>query len=489
MTLLLPYLILAFEIYILFTILLLLLDNREPSETFAWIFIFIMLPGVGLVLYFLFGHDWKKSYDPRKKEPQIIAKRLLGHFKALNDKQPDLIKKFKNPRNVYQDDLMTLLYRTSHALITTDNRVKVFHSGREKFDQLLEDIRQARSFVHLEYFIWYSNDALGKKLKKLLIEKAAEGVEVRILYDYSGCFFTLGRGYVRGLRKAGVQIYPFFNYLSSFKLHTLNYRNHRKIAVIDGNIAYTGGMNVGQEYIDGGKRYKSWRDTHMRLEGDAVNILQAMFAVDWFNTASDETVFERKYFPNLIETPKPAGGLPAQFPTSGFDSPWPSIQHLFFAMITEAQKSISIVTPYFIPDISLLTALKTAAMRGIKVTVLMTGVPDNLITHWAAHSYFEDVLRSGVKIFQYQKGFMHAKMFTADGEVCSIGTANFDMRSFKLNYEVNAVFYNTELTAELDAQIAEDLKACKEILLSDIKSEPVFFRLRYSLARLVANLL
>ncbi len=484
-----PIIIIAFQIYIVFTVIVLLLDNREPSETFAWIFIFILLPGLGFLLYLFIGRNWSKGYDHKRKLPQYIAKNLITLFKPIDEAQEGLIEMMVTRSKLHHDDLMTLLYRNSKSLLTANNKVKVYHHGKEKFDDLLKDIKEAKEFIHLQYFIWYSNDALGQKLKKLLIEKVKEGVEVKILYDYSGCFLTLGRGYIRSLRKEGIFIYPFFNYLSSFKTHTFNYRNHRKIAVIDGKIAYMGGMNVGQEYIDGGKRYKSWRDTHMRFEGDSVNILQAIFAIDWYNTVPKEDIFDKKYFPALSEKVELAGNLPIQFPTSGYDSPWPAIMHLYFSFITMAQKNIYIVSPYFIPDASLLVALKTAAMRGVKVTVLMAGVYDNPIPYWAAFSYFEDLLKSGVRIFQYQKGFMHAKILSCDGRMVSMGTANFDIRSLKLNYEVNAVFYDEKLTKEIDQQIVTDLEGSTEVTLADFNQISLLVRLRNSLMRLFSAVL
>ncbi len=484
-----PLIVFVFQIYIIFTVIVLLLDNREPSETFAWIFIFILLPGLGFAVYLFAGRNWKKGYDQKEKLPQYIAKNLISLFKPIDQVQEKLIKMMSSRSKLQHNDLMMLLYRNSKSLLTVNNKVKVYHHGKEKFEDLIKDIQEAKSFIHLQYFIWYSNDTLGQELKKLLIEKAKEGVEIKILYDYSGCFFTLGRGYIRSLRKAGILIYPFFNYLSVFKTHTLNYRNHRKIAVIDGKIAYTGGMNVGQEYIDGGKRYKSWRDTHMRFEGDSVNILQAIFAIDWHNTVPKKDIFEKKYFPSLPETLELTGELPVQFPTSGYDSPWPAIMHLYFSFITMAEKSITIVSPYFIPDAGLLVALKTAAMRGVKVTVLMAGIYDNPMPYWAAFSYFEDLLKSGVQIFQYQKGFLHAKILSCDGRMCSMGTANFDIRSLKLNYEVNAVFYDQKLTGEIDQQISKDLEGSTEVTLADFNKIPIIVRLRNSLMRLFSALL
>ena len=488
-----PLVLLLFQLYIIVTIFYLLLDNREPSETFAWIFIFILLPGFGLFLYFIMGRNSRnnrKWYDHTKKLPQIIPKSLVALFKPLDDVQEKIVAAVKNRLQTYQDDLMMLLYKNSKALITSNNRVTFFHDGQSKFDALFADIEKAKRFIHMEYFIWYSDeDVLARKMKELLIKKAGEGVEVRILYDYSGSFLTLKRPYKKELRKAGIKIYAFFNCLSQFKFHTINYRNHRKIVVIDGEVAYTGGMNVGQEYIDGGTRFKSWRDTHLRLEGGSVNLLQVIYAIDWFNTTDDKICFDPKYYSEIEESAKETGPLPIQLPTSGYDTQWPALLHLYFTMITMAQKNISIVSPYFVPTESLLTALKTAAMRGIRVTVLMTGVADNPITYWAAFSYFDELLRAGVKIFQYEKGFMHAKMLSIDGKMCTVGTANFDIRSLKLNYEVNAVFYDEDTTKGIDAQIALDLKGCREVVLTEMTKLSIPVRLRNSLCRLLANIL
>ncbi len=482
-------LLLVFYIGCLWALISLLLENREPAETFAWIFIIIIFPIFGFFIYMMFGRNWKNSYDHKRRLPQFEAKNLVNLFKPLTDLQDQAIQQLKKNSSVYQDDLMTLLYRNSRALLTTNNKVKIFHDGKSKFESLFEDIKNAKQFIHLQYFIWRSEDTLGRKIKKLLIEKAKEGVEIRILYDFSGCLFLLKNKYIKELRKEKIEIYPFFNYLSNFKAHTLNYRNHRKIVVIDGNIGYTGGMNVGQEYIDGGKKYKSWRDTHLRLEGEAVGILQAVFAIDWYNTVEKEAIFDAKYFTAIPEKGDLKGDLPIQLPTSGFDSTWYSILQLYFTLITAAQKNIYIVSPYFIPDDSLLMALKTASMRGVKVTVLMMGVPDNLIPYWAAFSYFDELLRAGVKIYQYKAGFMHAKIVSIDGKISTIGTANFDIRSLKLNYEINTVFYQEKLTQGIDAQIKRDLEQSKEILLSDIKDASVFVRLRSSILRLMAGIL
>lgn len=483
--------VIFFQIYLFLTVVYLLLDNREPAETFAWIFIFILMPGVGVLIYFIAGHNGRRRYNRRDKLPQVLAKNLEPLFADLQSDQERIIASVEDPHQTYRDDLMMLLYRNSRALITLNNRAEIFHDGRSQFEALIADLESARHFIHMEYFIWHSGpDPLALKIQEILVRKAREGVEVRILYDFYGCFFKMSRAYRKKLQEAGVRIYPFFNYLSSLRFHTVNHRNHRKISIIDGRAAYVGGMNIGQEYIDGGDRYPFWRDTHIRFEGEAVRQLQAVYAIDWFNTTHESVCFEPRYYAHLQECRSaPERGLAVQFPTSGYDTAWPALLHLYFAMITMAQKKISIVSPYFVPEASLLTALKTAAMRGLEVTVLMTGRPDNPLPFWAAYSYFEELLRAGVQIYQYQKGFMHAKMISIDGTVCSIGTTNFDNRSLKLNYEVNAVFYDEATARALERQIARDLEDSRQVHLEDAEKIGMPVKLRNSMARLLSSIL
>ncbi|MDD5069716.1 MAG: cardiolipin synthase [Candidatus Omnitrophica bacterium] len=481
-------LILIFQIYLIGTVIFILFDNRDPSETFAWIFIFVIMPGAGFVLYLFFGRNWKKAYDHKRRLPQFIAKQLVSIFEPLRYEQDQKAEHIKGLSHV-EKDLVTLLYNNSHSLLTTDNQVKVYHNGKDKFDALKQDLRAAKKFIHLQYFIWNSNDSLGQELKEILIAKSREGVNVRILYDFSGCFFVLKRKYIKELRKENIKIFPFFNYLAPFKTHTFNYRNHRKIAVIDGEIGYTGGMNVAQEYIDGGKKYDSWRDTHIKITGEAVSILQAVFAIDWYNTTGKDEILSEKYFPLILSKDLFEIKTPIQLPTSGFDTEWPSILHSYFSLITMARKNIYICSPYFIPEPSIVMALKIAALRGVEVAIIITGVADQPLPYWAAFSYFEDVLKAGVKIYLYRAGFFHAKIFSCDGKNCSVGTANLDIRSFRLNYEINAVIYSDEITKVIDDQFKIDLKNSKELLLSDMNNLSVAVKLRNSLTRLISPLL
>jgi cardiolipin synthase len=283
----------------------------------------------------------------------------------------------------------------------------------------------------------------------------------------------------------GIKIYPYFNFSSPLRIHTLNYRNHRKIVVIDGITGYLGGMNMGEEYIDGGRRFPHWRDTHLRIQGEAVAILQEVFKVSWFNTTREELAMEIN---TAFETME---GEPVhiQITTSGPDSAWESIQQLYFLLISSAEHSIYIHTPYFIPDASIVMALKTAALGGIDVRIILTGLLDKRLPYWAALTFIGDLLSAGVRFFYYTRGFMHAKTIVVDDKCCSVGTANMDIRSFQLNYEINALMYDESLAGKIVAMFHHDLEFCREFTRVDYDRLSRPSQLRNSLARLFAPLL
>lgn len=359
----------------------------------------------------------------------------------------------------------------------------MIQSGEEKFNLLKEDILKAQSFIHMEYFIW-RDDPLTSQIKELLIQKAKEGVRVRILYDALGSVY-LSSQYIRSMRKSGIEIYPYYDFRSPFTIHTLNYRNHRKIVVIDGLIGYTGGMNIGQEYVDGGKKFSFWRDTHIRVEGEAVAVLQSIFLTSWMNTTKEDLIVE-KNFPIKSDA---SWNTPIQVTTSGLDSQWSSIQQLYFCLISTAEQSVYIQSPYFVPDRTIHSALKTAALSGLDVRLMMTGIPDKKLPFWSAQTFFKDLLDAGVKIYQYQKGFMHSKTIAVDGEICSVGTANMDMRSFHLNYEINTLIYDHKVTQGLLRDFENDLESCSEITLESYGQLSELTKFRNSLARLFAPIL
>ncbi|HLF18715.1 MAG TPA: cardiolipin synthase [Candidatus Omnitrophota bacterium] len=476
-------LIIVYYIFLVITAIYLLLDNREPSSTIAWLVLFILFPVLGFIAYVFFGRSWKRSRAQDKLVHQFIEGNLAYPLKPLLERQETELENLQSKwATSYKRELMQLLANTSNSILTANNRLKIFHHGKDKFDCLLEDLNNAKAFIHMEYYIW-RHDELGQKIKAILIERAKKGVEVRILYDSWGCMF-LSKKYIRELRGAGIDIYPYFNFLSLFTAHTLNYRNHRKLVIIDGTIGYNGGVNIGDEYINGGK-FKFWRDTHLRVEGEATSIYQAIFTIDWYNTTKKK-LFDEKYYRPAFDL---KDDLPIQISTSGPDSQWLSIKQLYFALIKSAEKHLFIQSAYFIPDPSIFMALKTAALSGIEVKIMITGVVDHWLPYWSAFTYFEDLLQAGVRIFHYKKGLMHAKTISIDSQVCSIGTANLDIRSFHLNYETNTLIYEEDCALAIERQFMEDLKDCREFTLEDFSNLTTAAKLRNSLARLFAPLL
>jgi cardiolipin synthase A/B len=476
-------LVLFYYLYLIVTIIYLLLDNRETSATFSWIFVLTIFPVIGLIIYLLIGRNRRKSHKCKRYQ-QYGNINLNPRIKEyINYQKENLSKLSRQQGFAFRRKIFELLNKNSNSLLITNNSLKLFYCGKDKFDCLIADLNNAKQFIHMEYFIW-RNDVLTEQVKDILIAKQRQGVEVRILYDIIGSF-NLKASYIKQLRDNGIKIYPYDNLHSFITLHSLNYRNHRKIAIIDGLVAYTGGMNMGQEYIDGGQRFDSWRDTHMRIEGQAVSILQSIFIASWHNTTKEE-LSKNKYFP---EHTKLNAYLPAQITISGPDSEWSSIEQLYFSLITSAQECICIQSPYFIPNESVYKALLSAALGGIKVNLMLTGNPDRFLPYWAAFSFFEALLKAGVKIYHYQPGFMHAKTIIVDNEICSVGTANLDIRSFQLNYEVNMLIYDKTVAENLNKQFAIDVTSCHEMTLEEYYKKGALEKFRNSLARLFAPLM
>ncbi len=472
-----------YYLYLILTIIYLLLDNREASSTFAWIFVLITFPVLGLFLYLLIGRNRRQSHK-LKRYQQHVSQSLSLCLKDYLSEQRQTLKALSITEGFSsRKKLFELLYTNSNSLLTTKNSIKLFYCGKDKFDSLITDLKNAKKFIHMEYFIWKS-DAFTETIKNILIEKKKEGVEIRILYDIIGSLQLKGK-YLRALRKHGIKIYPYDNQYTLISVHSLNYRNHRKIAIIDGHIAYTGGMNMGKEYIDGGNRFESWRDTHAQIKGEAVTILHSVFVSSWHNTTKEDLI-EKKYFPKNTDL---STYLPMQITTSGPDAEWSSIEQLYFNLITSAEKSVYIQSPYFIPNESIYKALLSAALSGIKIKIMITGKPDKFLPFWAAFSFFEPLLKAGVKIYHYKKGFMHAKTIIVDNEICSVGTANMDIRSFQLNYEVNMMIYDRKTADDLTNQFHKDLDYCHTFTSDEYNQIDALKKFRNSIARLFAPIM
>ncbi|HEX6012561.1 MAG TPA: cardiolipin synthase, partial [Geminicoccaceae bacterium] len=392
--------------------------------------------------------------------------------------------------------LMRLVRRNSHSALTTRNRVAIQQDASAHYPSLVEDLRAARRSIHLQYFSW-ADDPFTRELKAILVERVAAGVEVRLLYDPVGSFFKLARGYKRELAVGGVRLAPFS---PLHRLHTISYRNHRKIAVVDGRVGYTGGMNIGQEHLDGGRAFDRWRDTQVRIEGEGAAALQAVFLIDWYN-ATGEDLFAADRFPSLREDARSVaaaadaglgdGQVPVQILTSGPDSEWRAIRQLYFAMILSAQHRVRLQSPFFILDATIAEALTSAALSGVDVGVMVTdrGEGLNQAPYWAARTYMAEVAAAGARVHVYEQGYLHAKTICVDGEVCSVGSANLDIRSFSINYELNAVIYDARLARALEAAFERDLEGCRAFDPAEYRSRGAAVRFRDSVARLFSPLL
>jgi cardiolipin synthase A/B len=484
-----------FAAYALLTGFYIVLENRRPQATFAWMLLFLAVPGVGLLVHVLFGRDRKAFSRQRELARQDLranAAPLLGPLLARQDAEIDRLE----GQSPVRRRLMQLVRRNSHSLLTTQHRVEIQQDAAAHYASLIEDLKGAERSVHLQYFIW-ADDPFTRKLKTLLVERANAGVEVRLLYDPVGSFFKLSRRYRRELREGGVHVAPAS---ALWRLHTLSYRNHRKIAVVDGRVGYTGGMNIGQEHLDGGPHAASWRDTQLRIEGEGAAVLQAVFLVDWHN-ATGQDLFAKDHFPLLGggsgPTATPIGDeasdavVPVQILTSGPDSQWRAIRQLYFAMIVSAQARVRLQSPYFILDATIAEALTSAALSGVDVDVMVSAGNDgpNQAPIWAANTYMAEVAAAGARVHLYELGYLHAKTLCVDGEVCSVGSANLDIRSFSINYELNAVIYDAELARELEAAFERDLEGCRPFDPAEYEGRPIPVRLRDSVARLLSPLM
>lgn len=413
--------------------------ERDIAAIWAWLLVIIMLPGFGFIIYLFLGRKISREsiFDLQSQEKIGMPQLVESQKKLIESENLDV------PESAYQDktfEMVRLFLESNEAVLTKGNKVKIISDGNEKFNRLIADIKKAKHHVHVTYYIFRGDD-IGLKLLNALEEKAMQGVEVKVLYDPVGAR-VLGKHFFDRLRSCGGEAEPFFG--SRFFLINvrLNYRNHRKIVVIDGEIGYTGGFNVGDDYLGLYENMGYWRDTHLRIEGNGVLSLQTRFLMDWNASAKDRTVdYKESYFP--FSSLK--GSTDMQIVSSGPDDEVHSIKKGFIKMISMAKESVYIQTPYFIPDEALMETIKVAILSGIDVKVMIPNKPDHPFIYRATLSYVEELVNSGAEVYIYDNGFLHSKTIVIDGEILSIGTANFDIRSFKLNFEVNAFIYDRYL--------------------------------------------
>ncbi len=476
-----PALTVGYVLFILVVICLLINDKRDPGKSWAWITAVAVVPIVGFILYMVFGRNRRKEKIYNRPEPpeiELQLETLCSHqIYRLND--PTLEHRPEIRKN---KDIITLLLNNNRSLLSVRNRVKVLNNGAETFPALLEALRGAKSFIHIEYYI-FEKDKIGKEIAGVLIAKARQGVEVRFIYDDVGSW-GLSQKFLGRMKKAGVKVHCFQRVVFPWLTSKINYRNHRKIVVIDGEVGFTGGINIARRYLTG-TRLGIWRDTHLRIEGEAVSSLHLVFARDWYFASGELLNDGERYFPETavdIETP-------VQIASSGPDSDWASIMQAFFAAISRAKDHIYISTPYFLPNHAILTAVEVAAMSGVDVRILLPERSDSKVVHWATKSYIGELLDARVKVYFYKKGFNHSKLIMIDGLFSSIGTANMDNRSFDVNFEVTALLYDQKVTDGLEKKFLEDLRDSEQVTPKDWASRPGWDSFREGLARLFSPLM
>ena len=454
------------------------LENRDPTKTIIWLLILGALPVLGALLYVLFGRVVRKHRLSRHKQQSLEQNEEILKERQDRPRAEDIDQAGSFPMN---KKLAQLLFNDAAAPLTLNNRSEVLTNGSDTFKALFAALEGAQNHIHLEFFIFHY-DMIGQDILNLLICKAAEGVKVRVLVDGLPNR-SLSKRFGE-LRKVGVEAQGFYPVRFPFFSRHLNLRNHRKIVIVDGRVGFIGGLNVGDEYLSRNKKIGFWRDTFLKLEGDSVNFLQTVFLNDW-NGVTNQDINGLLYYPRSEHI----GAQMTQIAATGPDSDWGSMLQIFFVALTSAEKRIYIETPYFIPDEASVMALKTAALSGLDVRIILQGIPDHRITYWASHSYVEELLELGVRIYRYQKGILHAKVLILDGKIGVVGSTNFDIRSFSLNFEISAFIYDYKFAQRLEHDFRQDLADSEEISLEEYKQRSLSNRVKESSARLLSPLL
>ena len=467
---------------IILAITVIFLERKNASSAWAWLLILYFLPLIGFLLYLLLGRQLRKKHLFRWEGRKNIGIDKLISYQIEAVKNGKLDYRINHVEEYNQLIYMNLT--SSNAVLTQDNDVQIFTDGTDKFEALIKDIENAKEHIHIQYYI-FKLDNLGKRILNALIERAKHGVKVRILYDEMGSR-GLKKSRFSELIKYGGEIEVFFPSILPLFNPRLNFRNHRKIVVIDGRIGYIGGFNVGDEYLGLNNKFGYWRDTHLRIEGSSVHPLQTRFLLDWNQASQKHRVhYSERYFPAI-----PLKGITAmQVISSGPDTDWANIKNGYIKLISNAKKHVYIQTPYFIPDESFFDAVRIAALSGVDVRIMIPNKPDHMFVYWATYSYVGMLLDVGAKIYIYDKGFIHAKMIVVDDEAASVGTANIDNRSFKLNFEVNAFIYDIDVSHSLSEIFERDMLDSYELTKALYAQRSLWIKFKESVSRLLSPIL
>ena len=473
-------LVVIYEIIKVVAIVHVLMDNRHPVKTMAWAMVIYFVPVAGLVLYLFFGLNTRREkLISQRSLDQLTRRSMLGFVDQTDMQVPERYKQ-----------MVELFVNENSALPFKNNKVELFTNGYSFFLSLIADIGRARHHIHVDVYI-FENDALGRLVRDVLIDKARQGVEVRVIYDDVGSWSTDSE-FFEQMRDAGVEVSPFLPVRFPQFAGKVNYRNHRKIFVIDGEVGYVGGYNIATRYVKG-RDGMSWRDTMVRLTGNGVYGIQCTFLIDWYFV--DRTMISsRDYYPPLSSAPakgcisQVVNSCISQVVNSSPSSPYPSIMHGYVRALIEAQRYVYIQTPYFMPTESVLVAMKTAAIGGVDVRLMVPRKGDAHVVAWASRTYLREIMEAGVKVYMYSGGFLHSKILVADDSMATCGSTNVDFRSFENNFESNVFFYDADTAVRFRKMFEVDITS--SVLLNSLPPERLqvsfFSRLWESITRLLA---
>ena len=474
----------VYSIILIITVVIILFDTNNPTKALFYLFLTITIPFVGIAFYYSFGINHRKHKFHKRKisaDKQIVKQLDQLFIQQQNDFERIISQNLKHFKS-----LAYFLFNDGKELFGQNN-YQILINGEEKFPELFKSINNAKKFIHIEYYIW-KNDKIGNEFKDILISAFNRGVEIRIIYDDFGSN-GIRKNIVKELKDIGIKIFPIIKIKFIGLANRLNHRDHRKIVIIDGEIAFIGGINIADNYDNRQNNKVYWRDIHLKISGYTVNNLQRHFISSW-NTCSDEELkVNNIYFPTLFTPYNTINKGFAQIIAGGPDYKHSYILLSFLKIFSLAQEKLYITTPYFIPDLSIKNILKQSALGGVDVRLLIPDTGDSLLVSLATKSYIGDLLRSNVKVYLYKKGFIHAKTIVADSFLSVIGTANMDVRSLSLNFEINSVIYDVDIAQQMESQFLMDLQDSKQVLLHEYEQLPGYVKLGYRIARLVSDFL
>jgi len=464
-------LVILYSITVVGLALVVITENRNPLKTISWVIVLLLAPGIGLFFYFFFGQDNRKQrIISRRTYKRIMKRPQEGKLTQDACTVPDPYK-----------PLTKLLRNNNQSSLLYGSDITIYTNGEEKFRDLLQDISLATHHIHIQYYI-FCDDEIGCQIKEALITKAREGVQVRVLYDDVGSW-NVKNIFFKEMQESGIEIYSFLKVVFPVFTSKVNYRNHRKIVVIDGKIGYMGGMNIADRYTKG-TSWGTWRDTHFRIKGKGAHGLQSAFLIDWY-VASKKLLNEKIYYPPTeIYTENIM-----QIATCGPVGPWRTLLQATIFLITNAKDFILIQTPYFLPTEGLNQALQIAALGGVDVRLMLPRRSDTRTVNMASHSYIDEMLKAGVKVYFYKPGFLHSKLIVIDNAVTCIGSANMDFRSFEHNFEINAYIYEREFASQMKKVFYHDMHHCERLIPSRWLKRPIKQRIAESFMRLFSPLL